>query len=154
MSSYRDPQSGQKSESDTLQSQSRQTEPGVYASGATGSQTDDQTGSKVDQAKETGREAAETARKQLDERRGQAAEGMRGAADKMRERADSLPGGQRSTEAAQVAADKVEGIASYLSQHNFDEMTNDLAKVARRKPKESLIAAAGAGLLVGWVIRR
>lgn len=109
--------------------------------------TDDQ--SVRDRAKDF---AGETQHK-IDDRREQAGETMEHAAESVRSHADQIPGGERTSEMANQAADRVEGVAGYLKDNDMSAMIEDLETVVRDHPKESLIAAAAAGFLVGRTLR-
>lgn len=157
MNQSEDPQYGRTSEPGVsgLPPKFTDTERSATASGTpVNPPTEGQDTGVTDQITDSGREAADTVRQKVDERRSRAAEGVRGAADKMRSQADSLPGGQRTSEAANMAADKVENAATYISEHDVDEIASDLERMIRQNPKEALIVAAGAGFLVGWMLRR
>jgi ElaB/YqjD/DUF883 family membrane-anchored ribosome-binding protein len=110
-------------------------------------------GQAADQAREKVGEAANTATHMVDERRGQASEVMDTAADQIRERGETLPGGERTTEMAAMAADKVESTSAYIRDHDVQDMMSDLETLVRQHPTQSLIAAAAAGFLVGRMLR-
>lgn len=99
------------------------------------------------------REQAEHAREVADEQRERAAHGMERAADSLRERSEQLPGGERTTEMANRAADKVEGVATYLQDTDVSSMVHDVERIVRDHPRESLIAAVAVGFLVGRSLR-
>jgi hypothetical protein len=52
------------------------------------------------------------------------------------------------------AADRLEAVAQYVQEHKFQDMTADLERAVRRRPAQSLVAAAVAGFLVGRLVRR
>jgi ElaB/YqjD/DUF883 family membrane-anchored ribosome-binding protein len=83
-----------------------------------------------------------------------AAEGMQTAADQVRERAEQLPGGERTGQLAQRAADTMESAAGYMREHDVNDMASDFQRIVRDHPKEALIAAAAIGFLVGKAMRR
>lgn len=98
-------------------------------------------------------EKAGQAREMVDHQRERASHGMESAADQMREHADQIPGGQRTSDIANQAADRVEDVAHYIADRDMSVMISDLEQVVRDHPKESLIAAAAAGFLVGRALR-
>lgn len=99
------------------------------------------------------REKADDVRSMVDERREQAGEGMERAAESVRSHADQIPGGQRTTDMANQAADRVENVAGYLRDNDMSAMVQDVEQVVRDHPKEALIAAAAVGFLVGRAVR-
>jgi ElaB/YqjD/DUF883 family membrane-anchored ribosome-binding protein len=110
-------------------------------------------GQATQQARHKASEATETAAHAVDERRGQAAEQMDSTAQQVRERGESLPGGERTTEMAEMAAEKIEATSSYVREHDVQDMMSDLETLVRNNPTQSLIAAAAAGFLVGRMLR-
>lgn len=141
--------------------------PTTGAPPATGrQQTDQQSGGGMDagqmkdkaaqaagQAKEKAGEMAHSATQAIDDRREQASSMMGTAAEQLRERGESLPGGERTTEMAAMAADKVEATSTYIREHDVNDMMTDLETLVRNHPTQSLIAAAAAGFLVGRMLR-
>ena len=85
--------------------------------------------------------------------RERAAEGMHTAAEQVREKAEQLPGGERTGQVAQMAADKMDTAAGYMREHDVNEMMTDFQRIVRDHPRESLIAAAAVGFLVGRAMR-
>lgn len=104
-------------------------------------------------AKEKASEATQKATEKVDERRGQTAEAMDSAAVQIRERGESLPGGERTTEMAATAADKVEATSTYIRDNDVQDMMADLETFVRSHPTQSLVAAGVAGFLVGRMLR-
>lgn len=104
-------------------------------------------------AKDKASEMTHKATDKVDERRGQTAETMDTAAAQLRERGESLPGGERTTEMASMAADKVEATSTYIRDHDVDDMMTDLETFVRSHPTQSLVAAGVAGFLVGRMLR-
>jgi ElaB/YqjD/DUF883 family membrane-anchored ribosome-binding protein len=102
---------------------------------------------------ERARETADQAREAIDQPRERASKGMEAAADRVREHADQIPGGQRTTDIANQAADRVEGIAGYIQNNDMSTMLSDLEQIVRDHPKESLIAAAAIGFFVARAVR-
>ena len=88
-----------------------------------------------------------------DEQRDRAAAGVEGAADRIREHADEIPGGEKATKAAQGAADQMEKAAGYLRDHDVSSMGDDVVELVKSHPKESIVVALAAGLLLGRALR-
>jgi len=116
-------------------------------------QVTDQAREKAGEAMDTARTGLKQAEQRVDENRGRAADSMDQAAQKLHERADSVPGGERTTEMAHQAADRLQSASSYVREHDVSEMTSDIESFVRKHPAESLIAAAAAGFLVGKMLR-
>lgn len=110
-------------------------------------------GQAAEQARERVGDMASSATHAVDERRDQASSMMDSAADQLRERGETLPGGERTTEMASIAAEKVEATSAYIREHDVQDMMGDLEVLVRKHPTESLIAAAAAGFLVGRMLR-
>lgn len=108
---------------------------------------------KAEEARHMAQEKASQVMDRADEQRERAAGGMQQAADQIRQRADQIPGGQRGQEMAFTAADKMESAAGYMRSTDVSGMAHDLEMVVREHPKESLIAAAAIGFLVGRALR-
>jgi ElaB/YqjD/DUF883 family membrane-anchored ribosome-binding protein len=113
----------------------------------------DQAREKAGEAMDTARSGLKQAEQRVDENRGRAADSMDQAAQKLHDRADSVPGGERTTEMAHQAADKLQSASSYVREHDVSEMTSDIESFVRKHPAESLIAAAAAGFLIGKMLR-
>lgn len=118
-----------------------------------GQQVTDQAREKADQAMDTARSGLHQAEERIDEKRGRAADSMDQAAQKLHERADSVPGGERTTEMAHQAADRLQSASDYVREHDVSEMTSEVESFVRKHPTESLIVAATAGFLVGKMLR-
>lgn len=116
-------------------------------------QAADQAKEKAGQAREKVGAMASTATTAVDERRGQASEAMDTAAVQLRERGESMPGGERTTEMASMAADKVEATSQYVREHDVQDMMSDLEILVRKHPTQSLVVAAAAGFMVGRMLR-
>ena len=100
---------------------------------------------------------AEGAMSKVDAGLGKAAGGIDKLVGTIRDRGDQL--GQSSGPAGTVgsvataAADKLEGASQYLHQTDTDRLMTDLEALIRRKPVESLLAAAGVGFVLAKVLR-
>lgn len=85
----------------------------------------------------------------MDRQRQTAAGGLDSAASALREKAEGLPGGSKATAAGQRLADGMQSTASYLREHDFGAIGNDVVGLCRRYPMQSLIAALAVGFLIG-----
>ena len=110
-------------------------------------------GQAASQAREKVGAMADSATEAVDDHREQASEVMDNAANQIRERGESLPGGERTTEIASMAADKVEATSDYVREHDVKDMMSDLETLVRNHPTQSLVVAAAAGFLVGRMLR-
>jgi hypothetical protein len=72
----------------------------------------------------------------------------------IRRKAEGFPGREAVGAVTRPAADKVHAAAVYFRQHNAKDMLTDLEIFLRRHPGESILAAAAAGFLVGYALRR
>jgi ElaB/YqjD/DUF883 family membrane-anchored ribosome-binding protein len=116
----------------------------------------------MDMAQQKGQEAKDTAKQKADEVAGMAheradqgidksAEGLDQAADALRQQGQQRGGTVGNV--ASTAADQLEGASSYLQGKDSSQMMDDLEDLIRRKPTESLLAAAGIGFVLSRVFR-
>ena len=116
------------------------------------------------QAGEVAQEARRQARNLVGEARGQvveqarngqqkATDGLRAFAGELHEMAGS--GGSQGTaaELARQAADRVGGVADWLSRREPGDLLEEVRGLARRRPGAFLVGAAFAGVLVGRLTR-
>jgi hypothetical protein len=96
----------------------------------------------------------DTASETVDQQRENVSTGLDRAASTLHEKAERLPGGPRAVTAAHRIADGMESTASYLRQHDFADMRDDLVNVCRRHPVQALISAVAFGFLLGRSVRR
>jgi ElaB/YqjD/DUF883 family membrane-anchored ribosome-binding protein len=89
-----------------------------------------------------------TAANKIDENRGAAASGLEEAASALHEKAESLPGGEKVSSMAHVAADKLSSTADYVREHDVNRMMADVQTLVKNNPGPSLLAAAVVGFLV------
>ena len=90
-----------------------------------------------------------TAGDKIDENRDAAASGLEKAASALHENAESLPGGEKVTNLAHTAAQKLNSTANYVRKHDDNRMMSDVQTLVKNNPGPSLLAAAVAGFLVG-----
>jgi ElaB/YqjD/DUF883 family membrane-anchored ribosome-binding protein len=106
----------------------------------------DATVSKVtDKVTATAAQAKDT----VDANRNVAAHSLEQTASAIREKADSLPGGERVTELAHTAADKLTATAGYVRETDVNTMMADVETLVKNNPGPALMAAAVVGFLVG-----
>jgi ElaB/YqjD/DUF883 family membrane-anchored ribosome-binding protein len=98
-----------------------------------------------DKVSDLGRTAAD----KIDENRGAAASGLEKAATALHENAESLPGGEKVSNLAHAAAEKLSSTAGYVREHDVNRMMADVETLVKNNPGPSLLAAAVIGFLVG-----
>jgi ElaB/YqjD/DUF883 family membrane-anchored ribosome-binding protein len=108
---------------------------------------------KANQAREQASHAAHEAQRKVDAQRDTVAGGLGTVATQLRDRAETIPGGDKSTQVAQNAAQRIEGASEYVREHEVSEMMTDLERLVRTHPTESLVVAAAAGFLVGRMFK-
>lgn len=105
-------------------------------------------------AKDKASQWTNTASETADHQRENAAAGLERAASTVHEKAAGMPGGPRAVNAAHRFADGMEATATYLREHDFADMRDDVISVCRRYPAQALLSAAAFGFLLGSAIRR
>jgi len=80
-----------------------------------------------------------------------AASGLGQAAETLREQGEGR-GGAAGT-AATRAADALDSASTYLRDKDSDQLLTDLEELVRRKPVETLLAAAGIGFVLSKLLR-
>lgn len=105
----------------------------------------------MDQAQTKAGQVSRTAEAKADQGVDRASEGLSTAADKLREQGQGQ-GGQAG-HMAETAAEKLDSASGYLREHDTNQMVDDLEALVRRRPIESVLAAAGIGLLLSRIIR-
>lgn len=104
-------------------------------------------------ASDKARQATGAATEKLDAQRDTVAGGLDTVATTLRDKAETIPGGDKTTQAAQTAADKIESASTYLRQHEVNDMMSDLETAVRTHPTESLVVALAAGFLLGRALK-
>ncbi len=99
-------------------------------------------------------EWAETASETVDHQRENVSAGLDRAATTLHEKAANMPGGPQAVNAAHRVADGMETAASYLREHDFADMRDDVVNVCRKYPVQTLISAVAVGFLLGRAVRR
>lgn len=98
----------------------------------------------ADKASQYGRTALE----KVDEKRTDAASALESTASGIRS------SGERVTQWGEAAAEKLQGTAQYLRDHDTRRMAGDLEAVVRRNPGPSMLIAAAFGFFLGAALRR
>jgi ElaB/YqjD/DUF883 family membrane-anchored ribosome-binding protein len=104
-------------------------------------------------AGEKARQMSGTATEKLDAQRDTVAGGLDSVATTLRDKAETIPGGDKTTQAAQMAADKMETASGYLREHEVGDMMSDVQTLVRSHPTESLVVALAAGFLLGRALK-
>jgi ElaB/YqjD/DUF883 family membrane-anchored ribosome-binding protein len=110
------------------------------------------TGSTLNSVNEIASEAKDRVYEAANSASETATRGLHNAASTLKDAAGKF-GGQAS-DAAKKIAKGVESTTSYLHDHSFSEMGDDLMNVCRKYPAQALLSSLAIGFLVGRVIRR
>jgi ElaB/YqjD/DUF883 family membrane-anchored ribosome-binding protein len=103
----------------------------------------------VEQTKRKLSEFGAAAADKVEQNRGTAAAGLEGAAETLHNRADDLHmGGEKISDIAHTAADKLSATAEYVRTNDLNDMLNDVQQIVKRNPGPALAVAAGLGFLV------
>ena len=119
-----------------------------------GSAMADEISSRASEAKQKMSDMARNAASAIDEGRSKAAEGLDSAADTLKDKVRNLPGGERVSEFAHVAADRLGKAADYVRDNDVRRMMSDVESVVAKNPGPSLLIAAAFGFLIGRAITR
>jgi ElaB/YqjD/DUF883 family membrane-anchored ribosome-binding protein len=82
-----------------------------------------------------------------------AASKLDSAASGIRARADSLPGGADVSRFARRAADRIDGAAQYLRNHEVKDVMSGVEAFIKDHPAQALLGAAVVGFLAGRSMR-
>ncbi|MBK6663163.1 MAG: hypothetical protein IPG47_10635 [Thermoflexaceae bacterium] len=111
--------------------------------------------SKAEQVKEQAGEMRSQAGEKIvagaDAGKERAASGLSVAAERMRERADSHEGMQ--ADVATKAADAMDRTASYLKEHDSQELWSEVEAFVKEHPMQAAAGALFAGYMLGKIIR-
>jgi ElaB/YqjD/DUF883 family membrane-anchored ribosome-binding protein len=105
-------------------------------------------------AQEQARRYGQRAMDAVESSRQSAASTLDSAASGIRARADSLPGGADVSRFARRAADRIDGAAQYLREHEVKDMMSGVQSFIREHPAQALLGAALVGFLAGRSMRR
>jgi hypothetical protein len=115
-------------------------------------ETASQLGAKAAEAQGRAEDLSRAAGRKFDEARMETAGALRSAASSVRSTArhgrDVIEG------LATSAADKLDGSASYVEDHDLKSMFAGCRQLVRRYPTGSLVAATAIGFFVGSAVRR
>lgn len=106
-------------------------------------------GEALEQAKSRADQLGSTAHEKSDEGLDKASSGLSSAANMLREQGEKQEG--QVGNVASTAADKLESASGYLRERDSDQIVSDLEELVRKKPVESLLVAAGVGLLLSRI---
>ncbi len=104
-----------------------------------------------DQAQDKASEMSGKAQDKADQGMDAAASGLGQAADKVREQGEQREGAVGV--AATRTADTLDTASQYLKDKDTAQIMNDLEAFVRRKPVESLLIAAGIGIVLSKIVR-
>ena len=114
-------------------------------------QIQDQAAEYAGMAKDKAGEYGDMAHERLEQGRTQAASGGQTAARTIRERTSGSSG--VAAEAGTRVAEGMESAATYLRQHDTNEMMEDFEVYAKKHPTQTLVGAVVAGFLLGRLLR-
>jgi nitrogenase molybdenum-iron protein alpha/beta subunit len=106
------------------------------------------------QTKDKAGQMSDSVSEKLHDQRENAAEGLDRVASALHDKAASVPGGPKLVKVTHSIADGMESTATYLREHDFSKLGEDLMNVCRKYPTQSFIAALALGFLVGRSARR
>jgi hypothetical protein len=98
-------------------------------------------------AKDKAGHVAETVSEKLGHTRESAAEGLHRAASTIRD--SGVDGASKVRNLTDGLASGMESTATYLHDHDFNQMGKDVMNLCRRYPTQSVIAALAVGFLIG-----
>ena len=109
----------------------------------------------VEQTKRKITEFGAAAADKVDSNRAVAADGLEGAAETLHQRADQLhQGGEKFSDIAHTAADKISATAEYVRSNDLNAMMDDVHTIVKKNPGPALAVAAGLGFLVARAFSR
>jgi ElaB/YqjD/DUF883 family membrane-anchored ribosome-binding protein len=91
---------------------------------------------------------------QLDRGREAAAQKMEDAAATLSQKAADFPAGRGLADSLEHTAQRIEGSARYLREHDVDMMLNDARETVRMHPGGALAVAAVTGFVLGLLLNR
>ena len=104
-----------------------------------------------DNAKRQASEVGDKVTEQADEATTKAGGSIENVAGKLREQAEGQSG--VTAQAGTKVADTMESTASYLKEHDTQEMLDDLERYVREHPMQALAGAVVGGFLIGRILR-
>lgn len=106
------------------------------------------------EAKQKMSDMARSAAAAIDDNRSKAADSLDSAADTFKDKARNLPGGERVSEIAHAAAERLGKAADYVRSNDVRSMMSDVESMVANNPGPSLLIAAVFGFLVGRAMTR
>jgi ElaB/YqjD/DUF883 family membrane-anchored ribosome-binding protein len=119
--------------------------------GSTKSAVKDKVTDMASQAKNTAADWGRSAATAVDRNLQSAAGALENTASALRDR---VPATGKVNEIATATADKIEGTARYLRDHDTSDMVAGVETLVRRNPGASLAAALAVGFLIGTAMRK
>jgi hypothetical protein len=107
------------------------------------------TGQVQEAGREMGQRAKDRVREEIDRRSRDAGSQVRSVADSLRQAGDDLrkDGNPAVAKVADTAAQRIDGVASYLTESDADALLRDLDTLARRQPALVIAGAFALGVL-------
>ena len=96
---------------------------------------------------------AQEAELAVDKQSDQTADALQSFADTIQEKAGTMPGGDQTTEAGTVAAEKLERAADYVYERNPRQMAGQMQSVLKDRPAVAVAAGAIIGFIVGRMVK-
>lgn len=100
---------------------------------------------------QTAASVGNAAQEKVDQGMDKAAEALNRTAETLRTQGEQRDGAMATV--ATKAADTLESTGAYLREKDTDQLVSDLEALVRRKPVESLLVAAGIGLVLSKLLR-
>jgi ElaB/YqjD/DUF883 family membrane-anchored ribosome-binding protein len=116
--------------------------------------SEDKDNSTVSQVKDKVSSIGQNAIDKVDSARDSAATKLDSVVSSIHDKADNLPGGEKVSNMAHTAADKLSSTADYVREHDVKDMMSDVEDLVKANPGPSLLAALGLGFLVGRAFSR
>lgn len=115
-------------------------------------------GGVIDRTTERLHEAGDEAVKAIDGRRSSAADSLSGVATRLHSGADRAAdfgqkSGEKLSNLAHTAADKLQSGADYVREHDFKDMMHSVENFVRKHPGQALVAAGVVGFLAARAMR-
>ena len=107
----------------------------------------------AERAQEEAKHYGKRAMDAVESGRQSAANRLDSAASGIRARADSLPGGADVSRFARRAADRIDGAAQYLRDHEVKDMMSGVESFVKEHPAQALLGAVVVGFLAGRSMR-
>jgi len=124
------------------------TQPGTRSTEGVRERVSEFTHQAKERANDFGRRSADTIDRNMDSAAGKLAN----TADSLRMRAGA--GGDKMSQLASTAADKLDATARYMREHHTREMVSGVESLVRRNPGASMCAALAVGFLIGAAMKR